>query len=73
MNEAQGEASGFYAVLAEYNKAPAVNRKRLYLEAMEDVLGDMDLIILDENTGGGSGVVPYLPLNELRRSAQGGQ
>ncbi|MEL6171617.1 MAG: FtsH protease activity modulator HflK [Pseudomonadota bacterium] len=73
VNEAEGEASRFSAVLAEYNKAPEVTRKRLYLEAMEDVLGDMDLIILDENTGGGSGVVPYLPLNELRRSAQGGQ
>ena len=68
VNEAQGEASRFSAVLTEYQKAPEVTRKRLYLETMEDVLGDMELIILDENGGGSGGVVPYLPLNELRRN-----
>ncbi|MCB4455264.1 FtsH protease activity modulator HflK [Leisingera sp. McT4-56] len=69
VNEAQGEASRFSAVLAEYQKAPEVTRKRLYLETMEEVLSRVDKIILDENAGGeGQGVVPYLPLNELRRS-----
>ncbi|WP_171121052.1 MULTISPECIES: FtsH protease activity modulator HflK [unclassified Ruegeria] len=69
INSAQGEASRFSAVLEEYSKAPDVTRKRLYLERMEQVLGDVDKIILDENsTGQGQGVVPYLPLNELRRN-----
>ncbi|WP_170759235.1 FtsH protease activity modulator HflK [Ruegeria lacuscaerulensis] len=69
INSAQGEASRFSAVLEEYSKAPDVTRKRLYLERMEQVLGDVDKIILDENsTGSGQGVVPYLPLNELRRN-----
>ncbi len=68
VNEAEGEASRFSAVLQEYSKAPDVTRKRLYLETMERVLGDVDKIILDENAGG-SGVVPYLPLNELRGTA----
>lgn len=68
VNEAEGEASRFTAVLSEYEKAPEVTRKRLYLEAMEEVLGGMDKIILDESAGGSQGVVPYLPLNELRRS-----
>jgi membrane protease subunit HflK len=68
VNEAQGEASRFTAVLTEYLKAPEVTRKRLYLETMEKVLGSVDKIILDENaSGNGQGVVPYLPLNELRR------
>ncbi|WP_170412047.1 FtsH protease activity modulator HflK [Ruegeria atlantica] len=72
INSAQGEASRFSAVLEEYSKAPDVTRKRLYLERMEQVLGDVDKIILDENsTGSGQGVVPYLPLNELRRSPAG--
>ena len=71
VNAAEGEASRFSAVLDEYLKAPEVTRKRLYLEAMEEVLGNMDKIILDEQGGQGNGVVPYLPLNELRRS--GGQ
>jgi membrane protease subunit HflK len=69
VNEAQGEASRFSAVLTEYEKAPEVTRKRLYLETMERVLGDVDKIILDQPTGeGGQGIVPYLPLNELRRT-----
>jgi len=70
VNDAVGEASRFEAVLAEYTAAPEVTRKRLYLETMQKVLGDVDKIILEGGTGGGGsqGVVPYLPLNELRRS-----
>ncbi len=68
VNEAQGEASRFTAVLNEYQQAPDVTRRRLYIETLEKVLGDVDKIILDNNAGGsGQGVVPYLPLNELRR------
>jgi len=68
VNEAVGEASRFSAVLAEYEKAPEVTRKRLYLETMEQVLGGVDIIMLDQGTEGGQGVVPYLPLNDLRRT-----
>jgi membrane protease subunit HflK len=67
VNEAQGEASRFEAVREEYAKAPEVTRKRLYLETMEKVLSDVDKIIMEE--GNSQGVVPYLPLNELRRGA----
>ena len=50
-----------------------MTRKRLYLETMERVLGDVDKIILESGLGGegGQGVVPYLPLNELRRPGGG--
>ena len=65
VNEAEGEASRFTAVLEEYRKAPEVTRKRLYLETMEEVLGRVDKILLDDKAG--QGVVPYLPLNELRK------
>ncbi|MBN8187343.1 FtsH protease activity modulator HflK [Salipiger thiooxidans] len=69
VNDALGEASRFTAVLEEYAKAPEVTRRRLYLETMERVLGDVDKTILDEAlTGSDGGVVPYLPLNELNRS-----
>lgn len=68
VNEAEGDASRFLAVLTEYQNAPEVTRKRLYLETMEKVLGDIDKVILDESvSGSGQGVVPYLPLTELRR------
>ncbi|MGC3939375.1 FtsH protease activity modulator HflK [Roseobacter sp. EG26] len=74
VNEATGEAARFASVLEEYLKAPDVTRKRLYLETMEKVFGDVDKIILESDLGGsgGQGVVPYLPLNELRRGAAGG-
>ena len=76
VNEALGEAARFTSILEEYARAPEITRTRLYLETLEDVFGDVDKIILDEAvSGGGSGgqgVVPYLPLNELRRGAAGG-
>lgn len=68
VNQAEGEASRFVAVHDEYAKAPDVTRKRLYIETLERVLAGVDKIILDENARGEQGVVPYLPLNELRKS-----
>jgi membrane protease subunit HflK len=68
VNGATGEASRFGAILSEYRKAPEVTRKRIYLETMEEVLGRVDKVIIDET--GGSGVVPYLPLNELRKESK---
>ena len=69
VNDAQGEASRFLAVYGEYVKAPEVTRRRMYLETMENVLGNMNKVILDGVSGGdgGSGVVPFLPLNEIGR------
>jgi membrane protease subunit HflK len=72
VNQAEGEASRFSAVLEEYQKAPDVTRKRLWLETVERVYGGADKIILDSSSEGGQGVVPYLPLNELRRTTTGG-
>jgi membrane protease subunit HflK len=72
VNQAEGEASRFSAVLAEYAKAPEVTRKRLYLETMEEVMGRVDKVIIDENQGG-QGVVPYLPLSELTQPAKPAQ
>jgi modulator of FtsH protease HflK len=69
VNEAEGEAARFVAVYDEYAKAPDVTRKRLYIETLERVLAGVDKIIIDEGAQGGQGVVPYLPLNELRRTA----
>lgn len=69
VNEAQGEAARFVSVLEEYQQAPDVTRERLYLEMVEEVFGRSDIILLDEGGQGGSGVVPYLPLDQLRRQS----
>lgn len=64
--ESVGQASRFKKIYEEYKKAPDVTRQRMYLETMERVFGSMDKVIIDQK-GGGSGVVPYLPLNELAK------
>lgn len=70
---AKGEAAQFVKLYDEYRKAPDVTRQRLFLESVERIYGGMDKVILDQSQSGGSGVVPYLPLNELtRRSGQQG-
>ena len=66
VNEASGEASRFLSIYNEYKKAKDVTRKRLYLDTMERMLGRVDKVILDKDSGGGQGVVPYLPLNQLK-------
>jgi membrane protease subunit HflK len=38
INQAEGEVAAFNALLSEYNKAPEVTRRRLYLETMGEVL-----------------------------------
>jgi modulator of FtsH protease HflK len=63
--EAKGQTSRYNQIYDEYKKAPDVTRQRLYLETMERVFGGTDKIILD-SAGQGGGVVPYLPLPELR-------
>jgi len=64
--EATGQTSRFNQIYDEYKKAPGVTRQRLYLETMERVFGGTDKIILDSSGQAGGGVVPYLPLPELR-------
>jgi modulator of FtsH protease HflK len=69
VNEAQGAASRFQAVYEQYRKAPEITRERMFLETMERVFGGMDKVIIDQRQGG-TGVVPYLPLDQLKRQGQ---
>jgi len=65
--EAKGQAARFTKIYDEYKKAPEITRQRMYLETLERIFSGTDKIILDSGGAGGSGVVPYLPLNELTR------
>jgi membrane protease subunit HflK len=62
--EANGEAQRFLSILREYEKAPEITRKRLYLETMEEVLPGVEKVIIEP---GAASVVPYLPLGAARR------
>lgn len=69
--QATGETARFVQLLEEYAKAPGVTRERLYLEAMENVLGSTSKVLV---TAEGSGNLMYLPLDQLlkqRNDAQG--
>jgi membrane protease subunit HflK len=65
--EAKGQTARFLKVYEEYKKAPDVTRQRIYLETMERIFGNADKLVYDPGQGG-QGVLPYLPLGELRRS-----
>ncbi|MCP3985176.1 MAG: FtsH protease activity modulator HflK [bacterium] len=61
--KAEGENARFRSLLIEYQKAPEITRKRLYLETMEEVLSKSQKIIVEPGS-----VVPYLPLDRVERS-----
>ena len=67
---ARGEADRFLAVYKEYKAAPRVTRQRIYLETIEEVYGPAEKIIIEGDAG--SGVVPYLPLDQLKSKKSGG-
>jgi membrane protease subunit HflK len=68
--EAQGDASRFTQLLKEYEKAPDVTRKRLYLETMETVLVDSSKVLVDVQN---SNNLMYLPLDQLMKNAAAGK
>jgi membrane protease subunit HflK len=48
--EAQGEAQRFISVQTEYEKAPDVTRRRLFLETLEGVLQNSSKIIIESGS-----------------------
>ena len=60
--DAQGEASRFTQLLAEYKQAPDVTRRRLYLDAMEDIYANSSKVLIDASNGNN---VMYLPVDKL--------
>ncbi|MGB1863930.1 MAG: FtsH protease activity modulator HflK [Candidatus Puniceispirillum sp.] len=70
VNRATGDASRFDQVYKAYLEDKDVTKERIYIETIEKILGNVEKIIIDENSSG-SGVVPYLPLNELTKKSGG--
>lgn len=63
---AEGDASRFKQILAEYSKAPEVTRNRMYLETLQQVYANTSKVMLDAK---GSGNLLYLPLDKLMQAA----
>ena len=64
--EAEGEAARFLSVYEQYKNAKDVTRERIFLETMEQILGQTNKVIIEQGADG-QGVVPYLPLPEVQR------
>ena len=68
---ATGEAQRFLSVFGEYVQNKSVTTRRIYLETMREVMSGMDKVLID-NSMGGSGVVPYINLQELQKRTEEG-
>lgn len=62
VKRAEGEASRFTQLYREYRKAPRVTRDRMYIDAVEEVLGNTSKVVVD--TQGGNSMI-YLPLDKM--------
>jgi len=60
--DAQGEAARFKQILAEYQKAPAITRERMYIEAMQHIFSNTTKIMVDAKNDHS---LIYLPLDKL--------
>lgn len=60
--QAEGEAQRFEYLLTEYKKAPEVTRKRLYLDAVQEVMSKSSKVMVDVE--GGNNML-YLPLDKM--------
>lgn len=63
VSRAEGDAARFRSVVAEYSRAPAVTRDRIYLETMQAIYSNSHKVLVDQRAGGGN--LLYLPLDKL--------
>ncbi len=61
----QGDANRFNSILKSYKTNEDVTKNRIYLETLEEVFQNANKVIID--TKQGSGVLPYLPLPEIKK------
>lgn len=61
INEANGQASRFNSLYAEYSKFPLITKQRMFYETMQEILPELKIII-DSSDGG---IDKILPLEEF--------
>ncbi|TWH77223.1 membrane protease subunit HflK [Azomonas agilis] len=65
---AEGEANRFSKLREEYSKAPEVTRERLYLETMQQIMGNTSKVLITAEQGQNS--LLYLPLDKMINSSK---
>ena len=66
---AEGDVSRFKQILVEYQKAPGVTRERMYLDMMQQVMGNTSKVMVDQKNGNS---LLYLPLDKLIQTSRAG-
>ena len=69
VKEAQGEAARFDELYAQYRRAPAVTRERIYIQSMQQILSHTHKVIVDAK---GANAPIILPPDAFRSSAAAG-
>ena len=67
VRSARGESERFLSILREYRLAPEVTRERMYIEAVEQAMADVEKVLI---APADSGVLPFLPLRSLQSGSQ---
>jgi len=67
IERSQGDAARFRQILAEYAQAPEVTRKRLYIDAMQEIMNNTTKVLIDQKSG--SNLI-YLPLDKILESSR---
>lgn len=67
INEAEGQVARFNALYNEYVKYPLITKQRMFYEAMEELLPDLNIIIDNSDTG----VQKVLPLDSFVQTTGG--
>ena len=65
---AEGDANRFNSILSSYKNNESVTKNRIYIETLEEILQNANKVIID--TKQGSGVLPYLPLPEIKKKTK---
>ncbi len=67
VRSARGESERFLSILEEYRRAPEVTRERMYIEAVEQAMVNVDKVLISQSDGS---VLPFLPLRDLQTGTQ---
>lgn len=63
VNKARGDAERFSSIYNAYKQGKTVTSKRMYLEALEDILSKSETVVIDPSAKGAN-VLPVLPVTK---------
>jgi len=69
IEQSEGDAARYRQILTEYRQAPEVTRKRLYIDAMQQIMNNTTKVLIDQKSG--SNLI-YLPLDKIMELSRGG-